>query len=292
MIAIVGAAGKIGYSTCLKLREEGIPVRAILRDTTKAAQLSDIGCDVALADLKEPAALGRAIAHADAVQVILPPPLQAEDIAGEMHRSIESLAEALERARPNRVLAISDYGAHVGEGVGMPFMFHLFEERLRRLQMPKVLLRSAEHMEGWGLVIPAAIATGVLPSFHHPVERSFPTVSAPDVGRIAADLLLLPGTGADEQIVHAEGPRRYSATDVAAALSQLLDRTVTAQALPRSQWQETFERVLSASAAKLLVELYDAHNRGGVIEAQPSKGQIRRGTTELIDAIRPLIPLQ
>lgn len=266
MFAIVGAAGKIGYATSLVLRKAGVPVRAILRDATKASRLSEIGCDVALADLQDPAALGREIANADAVQVILPPPPQAENAAGEMRRSIECLAETLEKARPNRVLAISDYGAHVSEDVGMPSLFHIFEERLRRLEMPKVFLRSAEHIEGWGAFIPVAIATGFLPSLHHPVERAFPAVSAPDVGLIAADLLLRPGAGTGEQIVHAEGPRRYSATDAANAFSQLLGRTITAQALPRSQWQETLERGLSASTAKLVVGAYDANNRGGLID--------------------------
>jgi uncharacterized protein YbjT (DUF2867 family) len=251
--------------------------------------LRAIGCEVALADLQDAAALGRAIANASAVQVILPPPPRAEDTAGEMRRSIESLAEAMERARPDRVLAISDYGAHVGEDIGMPSLFHIFEERFRRLAMQKVFLQSAEHMQGWGLVVPAAIATGVLPSLHHPVEKKFPTVSAPDVGLIAADLLLRPTAATNEQIVHAEGPRRYSAADVAAALSQLLGRSVTAQALPRSQWQQSLERVLSASAARLLVKVYDAHDKGGLIDVEPNNGEIRYGTTELIDALRPLV---
>ncbi|VFR32020.1 hypothetical protein ANK1_4058 [plant metagenome] len=289
MIAVIGAAGKIGYATALALREAGIPVRAVLRDEFKADRLRAIGCDVALADLQDPVALSWALVDADAVQVILPPPPQAEDAVDEMHRAIDSLAKALQQARPARVLAISDYGAHVGEGVGMPSVFHTFEERLRRLEMPTLLLRSAEHMEGWGGLIPVAIATGTLPSLHHPVDKTFPTVSAPDVGLIAADLLLQPHAGNELRVVHAEGPRRYSAVDVAAALSQLLGRTVTALPLPRSQWQESLERVLSASAATLLVEVYDAHNQGGLIDVEPDNGEVRRGTTELIEALRPLV---
>ncbi|NEK20404.1 NAD(P)H-binding protein [Rhizobium leguminosarum] len=284
MFAIVGAAGKVGYSTSLALRKAGVPVRAILRDESKAGPLSEIGCDIALADLQDPAALGWAVANADAVQVILPP-----GGVGEMRRSIESLAEALEQARPNRVLAISDYGAHVREDIGMPTMFRIFEERLRQLEMPKVFLRSAEHMQGWGLVIPVVVAAGVLPSFHDPVDMEFPTISASDLGLIAADLLLHPNEGTDLQVVHAEGSRRYSANDVAVALSQLLGRMVTAQAVPRSQWQENFERFLSESAVKLLVDLYDAHNRGELVDVEPN-GDVRYGATSLIDALRPLVP--
>jgi uncharacterized protein YbjT (DUF2867 family) len=284
MYAIVGAAGKVGHSTALALRKAGVPVRAILRDESKAGPLSEIGCDIALADLQDPAALARAVANADAVQVILPP-----DGVEEMRRSIESLAEALEQARPNRVLAISDYGAHVREDIGMPTMFRLFEERLRQLEMPKVFLRSAEHMQGWGPLIPVAVATGIVPSFHDPVDTKFPTISASDLGLIAADLLLHPNAGTDLQVVHAEGSRQYSANDVAMALSELLGRKVTAQAVPRSQWQENFERFLSESAAKLLVDLYDAHNKGGLVDVE-TNGEVRHGTTSLIDALRPLVP--
>ena len=102
MFAIVGAAGKVGYSTSLALRKAGLPVRAILRDEGKGqlAASATIGCEIALADLRDPAALARSIAGADAVQVILPPPLRAEDAVGEMRQSIEGLAEALGQARP------------------------------------------------------------------------------------------------------------------------------------------------------------------------------------------------
>lgn len=289
MFAILGAAGKIGFSTAKALREAGVPVRAILRDAAKAERLSAIGCDIALADLQDPAGLARAIADAEAVQIILPPQPQAEDMGGDMRRSIESMAEALEQARPALVLVISDYGAHLGEGVGITTLFYKLEERLRRLDMRKIFLRSAEHMEGWGRFVPIAIATGILPSLHDPVSKQFPTVSAQDVGEIAADLLLRPDIETATQIVHAEGPRRYSAADVAAVLGELLGRAITAQALPRSQWQESLRRIMSASAADLLTELYDVHNRG-LIDAEPDVGEIRHGTTELIDAIRPYVP--
>lgn len=290
MFAILGAAGKVGYSTALALREAGVPVRAILRDPAKADRLRAIGCEVAVADLQDPAALGRAIADARAVQLICPTTLQALDAVGDMRRSIDSMARALEQARPGLVLAISDYGAHVTEDIGMPSVFHGFEERLRQLDMPKVFLRSAEHMEGWRGLIPVAAASGVLPSFHQQLDKPFPTVSAQDVGRMAAELLQHPGVAAGEHIVHAEGPRRYAATDVAETLGQLLGRTVSAQAVPRALWMEKLGRIVSESTARLLVGIYDAHDRGGLIDVEPGQGAVRYGTTGLLEALRPLVP--
>lgn len=292
MFAIVGAAGKVGYATARALREAGQPVRAILRDPAKAARLGGIGCETALADLQDAAALAEAIAGAEAVQIILPVAPQAQDTIPDMERSIESLATALEQARPKQVLAISDYGAHVTADIGMPGMFRRFEERLGRLDGQKLFLRSAEHMQGWVRAIPGALTSGTLRSFHDPVDKALPMISASDLGRIAAELLLRPASGKDVEIIHAEGPHRYSPGDVAAALSLLLDRPIEAQAVPRSMRQESLERAVSASAAELLFKLYDAHAAGGLIEVEPDAGEVHHGTTELADALRALVPPQ
>ena len=287
MYAIVGAAGNVGYSTASALRKAGMPVRAILRDAAKAARLSEIGCEIALGDLQDAESLAKAIGDADTVQIILPASLQAEDIAGDMLRTIESLVLGIEKARPERVLAISDYGAHVTGDIGMPTMFHAFEKRLGQIDCHMQILRSAEHMHNWGRVVSVAMASGTLPSFHAPLDRVFPTIAAPDLGLIAADLLLLPAKGKSLDVIHAEGPRRYSANDVATVLTQLLGQTIRAQTVPRSQWKGVLERGMSASFADLLIKTNDAHNQGGLIDVEPDAGDVRYGTTELMDALRP-----
>jgi NAD(P)H dehydrogenase (quinone) len=169
-------------------------------------------------------------------------------------------------------------------------MCRTFEERLSQVSGHKLFLRSAEHMQGWGRTIPVAAASGILPSFHDPVDMLFPTISASDLGVIAANLLLRPASDKDIDIVHAEGPRRYSANDVAMALSELLGRTIHVQAVPRSQWKATFERGMSASLAELLMKANDAQNEGGLVDVEPNAGEVCHGTTELIDALRPLLP--
>ena len=290
MFAIVGAAGNVGYPAARAMREAGMPVRAILRDSGQSARLEEIGCEIARADLQDAEALATAIGDADAVQVIVPLRPQAEDPAGDLRRSIESLVGALAMARPERVLAISDYGAHVGHNIGMPGIFRDFEARLRRLAGRKLILRSAEHMHNWARGIPAALASGTLPSFQDPADMVQPTISARDLGLISADLLLRSDFGDGVGIIHAEGPRRYSASDVAAALSQLSGRTVHAEVVPRPDWEQAFARV-PPSLTDLLIKANDAKNRGGLIDVEP-EGEVCYGTTELIDALRPLLPSQ
>ncbi|KAF4217184.1 hypothetical protein CNMCM5878_006428 [Aspergillus fumigatiaffinis] len=289
MFAIVGAAGKVGYATSAALREAGVPVRAILRDESKSARLRAIGCEIAVADLQDHEALAKAIGNADSVQVVLPPPPQAKDTAEEMRTMIESLAIAIEQARPKRLLAISDYGAHIAQDIGMPTMYRTFEERLSHVDCHKLFLRSAEHMENWGRTIPATIASGTLLTFHDPADTLFPTISAPDLGLIAADLLLQPIRGNCLQIIHAEGPRRYSAKDVATVLSQLLGRAIDVEVVPRSLWRGVFERAMNPSLAELLIKTNDAHNKGGLVDVEANSGEVKYGKTELIDVLRRLV---
>lgn len=136
---------------------------------------------------------------------------------------------------------------------------------------------------------PAAIETGVLASLHHPLTKRFPTVSAPDVGILAAELIVAPGRTGSPRVVHVEGPRRYTALQVAATLSELAGREVVARELPPSQWIPTLQRGgLSASYAELVAELFETHN-GGWIDVERGVGEIRRGTTELRDALAALV---
>jgi hypothetical protein len=109
---------------------------------------------------------------------------------------------------------------------------------------------------------------------------------------IAAEILLQNPSDKDVEIVHAEGPRRYSAKNVATALGELLGRTFNVEAVPRSQWKEAFERVMSVTLAELLIKANDAQNEGGLVDVEPNSDSVRYGTTELIDALRTLLPSQ
>jgi hypothetical protein len=39
-----------------------------------------------------------------------------------------------------------------------------------------------------------------------------------------------------------------------------------------------------------VTERYDAHNKSGLVDVEPATGEVRYGTTELIEALRPLVP--
>ncbi len=289
MFVILGATGKVGRTTIKLLRSEGSPVRAVVRKGSNADDLRALGCEIVAADLNDAAAIKIAMRGADAVQVICPVQAQAEDAAGAMGKTIDAIASVLAEVRPAKVLAISDYGAQVRDGTGITMIFHYLEEQFRQLPGTVTFLRSAEHMQNWARVIKVASETGVLPSFHQPVSKRFPTVSAQDVGSIAAQLLTDGVTVSVPRVVHVEGPRRYDANEVAATLGNILGREVAAREPSQSDWIPILTRAGAGSSyARLVFDLYVAHN-AGLIDVEPGATDIRFGTTELRDVFVSLL---
>lgn len=289
MYVIMGATGKIGRATIGALRQNNLPVRAVVRNSSTADEFRAIGCDIAVADFADMPALIEATKGASAVQVICPTLVRAEDALSKMKATIDTIGEALALARPAHILAISDYGAQLPAGTGITLTFHHLEARLKTLPAALTFLRSAEHMQNWGRSTGRALQTGVLGSLHHPLSKSFPIVSAGDVGLIAADLLMA-GAVKAPQVVHAEGPRRYSAFDVAQALSAMASREIVAREMPRQDWIAILTAGgMSASYAQLIADLFDAHN-AGLIDAEQGVGEIRKGKTELSAALSALVP--
>lgn len=208
-----------------------------------------------------------------------------------MREMIDIAADALYASPPAAVLALSDYGAQVPEGTGITLLYHYLETRLKPLATHLTLLRSAEHMENWARVIPVARAKGVLPSLHHPVTQAFATVATRDVGAMAAQLLLdIDETQPNRtRIVSIEGPQRISAVDVARALSDIAKHHITALAVPRDEWNATLLHAgLTENHARLITELYDAHN-AGKIDIEAGQTERRFGKTTLHQVIASLL---
>jgi NAD(P)H dehydrogenase (quinone) len=289
VFVIFGANGRAGAVTARRLRKKGRAVVAVVRDRAKGRDLAALGCEIAIADLRDADAVTAALESATAVQVICPVYPRSEQATAEMTAVVDAVSTALGRARVPRIVAVSDYGAELTEDTGITRIFHLFEARLRALSADVTLLRSAEHMQNWARLIPAASKTGILPSLHHPLSKKFPTVSSFDVGAIAADLLTAPAGSPSPRVVHVEGPRRYSINDVASALSAILGRSVVAHELPRAEWMAALTSGgLSRDYATLVTTMFDVHNAGR-IDAEHGSGEIRRGATELHEVLASLV---
>jgi NAD(P)H dehydrogenase (quinone) len=284
VLVIMGATGKIGRATIGELCRSGRQVRAVVRPSSNTADLIALGCDIAIADARDTQGLKEAFKGATAVQVICPVDPGSKDPWHDMQMNMRSTVIALASTAPPSVLAISDYGAEIEAGTGITLAFHDFERQLRSLASRVTILRSCEHMQNWTRLLGFAIRTGQLPSLHHPITKLFPTVNASDVGLIAAGLLVSEND-IPLRVVHAEGPHRYCAKDIADTLSRLVGKSIIATELPRSQWVPALmQGGLSQGYAELVATMSEVHN-SGAIDIEPNVGDVIKGATDLRHAL-------
>jgi NAD(P)H dehydrogenase (quinone) len=281
MFVIFGASGRAGYASASALRKAGQRVRAVVRRAPQGERLAALGCEIALADLRDAASVTAALEGADAVQMLCPIPEGDTQPETTMRQMIDTAAAALRANPPPVLLAISDYGAELPLNTGITGLYHYLEQRLMHVAPHLTLLRSAEHMQNWARVLPPTLAAGVLPSLHARLTQPIPTVSAEDVGKAAADLLQHAPRAKALRIVSIEGPRRISVNEIAATLGELSGQPIRAHALPREAWTPTLLRAgLSENHARLITDLYDVYNAGR-IDVESGRSERRFGTTEL-----------
>ncbi|WP_341319471.1 NAD(P)H-binding protein [Paraburkholderia sp. IMGN_8] len=291
MFVIFGAAGNVGRVSAAALRRAGREVRAVVRNERQGELLAEVGCEIALADLLDLPSVARAIEGAYAVQMLCPVPHADADPATTMRRMIDVGAAALRANPPQRVLALSDYGAEHANGTGITTLFHYLETRLKPVDSQLIFLRAAEHMQNWARVLPIALAKGVLPSLHHPLSKLFPTVASQDVGLLAAELLLDDRlANVSPRVVSIEGEARVSAFDVARTFGALAHREIVAHDMPRGEWAAMLHGAgLGANYARLITDLYDAHNAGR-IDVETEVSERRFGATALADVFASILP--
>ena len=237
MHAITGITGKVGGAAARALLASGQKVRAVVRDGYKARPWAALGCEVAVAEMEDADALARAFAGCTGVFVLPPPCFDPLPGFPEARASIAAVRQALEVARPARVVCLSTVGAQATQP-NLLSQRSLMEEALSPLPLPLALLRPAWFLDNLAWDVAPTRERGVLPGFLQPLERPMPMVSTLDVGRVAAELLQEDWQG--RRVVELEGPARVTQHEIAATFARVLGRPVQAEAVPRQTWGALF----------------------------------------------------
>ena len=283
MFAITGVTGKVGGAVARSLLAQGDKVRAVVRDAEKGRSWSALGCDVAIASVEDAAGLTKAFQGAEAVFLMTPPNYDPEPGFPEAHKAAAAIRNAIETSRPGRVVFLSTVGAHVAEA-NLLNNSKITEEMLRTTSVPVAFLRAAWFMENAVWDVEAA-RTGVVPSFLQPLDHRIPMVASSDIARTAAELLDETWTGV--RVVELEGPRRYSANDIAAGFSTVLERPVRTEAVPHDQWEPLF-RSQGMKNPMPRIRMVDGFNEGW-IDFEFGEANSRKERTTLQTVLRSLV---
>jgi uncharacterized protein YbjT (DUF2867 family) len=284
MYAITGITGQVGGEVARALLGAGQRVRAVLRDARKGAAWSDLGCEIAVAEMTDGGALAAAFKEVEGVFVLLPPIFDPSRGFPEVKGIVAAIRTAIEISRPKKVVCLSTIGAQASRP-SLLTQLGIMEQMLGDLPIPTAFLRAAWFMENFSWDVAGARERGVISSFLQPLERPVPMVATADIGRVGAELLQERWSG--RRIIELEGPQRISPNEVAAMFGEILGVPVRAEVVPHGTWEEIF---LSQGMKnpEPRIQMLDGFNEGW-IEFEQGEGGVRRGTTTIKNVLGKLV---
>jgi NAD(P)H dehydrogenase (quinone) len=284
MYAITGITGKVGGVVARHLLSAGQRVRAVIRDAHKGRFWSDLGCEVAIAEMEDAAALTRAFTGVTGVFILPPSNFDPEPGFPEAKAVISAVHRALNAARPAKVVCLSTIGAQAVKS-NLLSQRTLMEEALSTLPLPVTFLRPAWFMENLGWDIDQAREQGVVSCFLQPLDKAMPMVATADVGRVGAELLMQDWSG--KRVVELEGPDWVTQNEIASELTKALGRPVRPEAVPRENWAAIF-RAQGMRNPIPRIQMLDGFNEGWIRFQGNGATQIK-GNQSLAAVIQKLV---
>lgn len=283
MYAITGITGHVGSATAHALLDKNQQVRAVLRSPAKAGAWQAKGAEIAIAELHDALALEKAFDKANGVFVMTPPLFDTADPMAEHDQMLAALSNAIEQAKPGKVVYLSSIGGHLSGGTGAIKKLYDMEQVFQKLSVPTVGIRAGWFMENFVGSIVHAEQSGQFFSFLNPLDKLISMIATKDIGMLAADLLQQSWTG--HRIVELEGPSRYSANNVASILSDQLKRDVTAQVIPAHDHQQVYQSFGASPAAAVMMEEMIAGFNNNHIVFEANTPEQATGITSLEDVL-------
>jgi NAD(P)H dehydrogenase (quinone) len=284
MFAITGITGNVGGELARTLLAEKRPVRAVVRDARKGPAWAASGCEVALADIEDVAALTAAFKGAEGGFVLVPPNFDPLPGFPEARKTAATLKSALEAARPGRVVYLSTIGAQATHS-NLLTQHTIIEQALGDLSIPTTFLRPGWFIENASWDVTPARENGVVPSFLQPLDKPVPMVATADIGRVAAELIQQTWTG--HRVVELEGPRRVTPNEIAAIFAKLLGRPVRMEIVPRETWEPLF-RSQGMKNPEPRIQMLDGFNQGW-IEFESLQAGSRKGDVGVETVLKALV---
>lgn len=286
MYAIAGVTGHTGKVAAETLLAAGAPVRVIVRDAAKGAPWQARGAQVAVAELGDAAAMTAALTGAAGAFLLVPPSVSLATPLETNTAIAGALAAAVRAAKLPHAVLLSSVGAQHPDGTGPIVGVHRAERELASSGAALTAVRAASFQRNWGAAL-GQLGQGILPTFIPRTVR-YPQVSTDDIGRVVA-AALLEGAPDRRRVIELAGPRDYTADDVAAALSELTGRVVTAQDVALDALVPTYTALgISRAMAELYREMF-AGVASGRVDFEGGAARHVRGSVDIKDTLKALL---
>jgi uncharacterized protein YbjT (DUF2867 family) len=252
VLLVTGATGTTGGAVLRALAERGVQARGLVREPSRAGDVSDLGAEPAIGDLGDPGSLRPALDGVERAYLVSPAgPQQAE--------YEQAFLEAAREAGVAHVVKLSVLGAAEDAPVRFARGHARVERALRDSGLAWTVLRPNGYFQN-ALAWTRGLRDG---RFHAPVpDAAYSAVDARDVGEAAA--LALTTDGHAERAHELTGPEALS---IRAQAARLLGEEVAVEEVPVADLRAALVAGgVPAWNAEGLAELLEHYAAGGAAE--------------------------
>src|ERR1700693_4204039 len=209
MILVTGATGLNGGGLVRLLSARGVPVRALVRSTTKAEALASLpNVEIVEGDMARPETLPAALRGVDRAMLISSSDATMQEVQS-------NFIDAAKTAGVTHVVKLSGIMPEVDSPFRFARMHGEIEQKLERSGMAFTHLRAGEFMHSYFRQVATIVARGV---FFLPMEDArIASIDVGDIAEVAAIALTTPGH--EGKIYPLTGPEALSMAEVAEKLS-------------------------------------------------------------------------
>lgn len=268
MNIIVGATGQVGSNLISELKNNGFPVRAIVRNPDK---LFDKTIETRTADLFNLEQLTEVFKGGTTVFVLTPENPASNDIIGNTKKIVENYKTAIQATGIKKVVALSCVGSHIDSNTGNILMSRILEQTLDDLDIEKVFIRPSYYFSNWLGYIETVEQYGVLPTFF-PEDLKIEMLSPIELAKFIAKVMTDTSLSESKKVYELVGQQKYSSLDVANTFSKLLNKNISVQSIPQDKWKDTLLSVgFTENTADNLMDMTQAVIDNLTVPEYPNK---------------------
>jgi len=229
-VLVVGATGFLGSEIARKVADRGLPLRALVRESSDPARveaLRELGAEIVVGDLRDRASLdlacvGVSTVFSTATSIIREGEISAVDNVGQTN-----LVDAARGGGAERFVYISF--EELGSGAPIEHAKRAVEERLRASGITYTILRAGLFHETWLSPVTGFDAANGTVNVYGAGDAELSWIALSDAAAAAVSSLALPET--ENAVVHIAG-ERLSYDDAIAAFEAVTGRALTVQHVP------------------------------------------------------------
>lgn len=254
MILVTGATGTNGSALVRFLSSRGVPVRALVRNGSKAEGLQSLpNVEVVNGDLGIGATLAKPLRGIDRAMLISSSDAAMLDVQN-------NFIDAAKAAGVKHIVKLSGIMPEIDSPFRFARMHGLIERHLEASGVAFTNLRSGEFMTAYFRQVPAIVNRGIISM---PMDDAkIASMDVDDLAEIAATCLTQ--SGHEGKTYRLTGPAALTMTEVAAQLSAATGKPITYVNVSSSEYLKgNLARGIPPYLAEALVELYAERRAGG-----------------------------